>query len=242
MIGIEESDIMDANILTNLFSSLTAEVQRNTERATNANRADTYLRTITPLETKGDIHCSPWVDSMEDYFLLAKTPEADQATTALITTRGVIQDYVGRIIKANPNTTWAVLKASLIEYYGEDTQPEKFLKQLTSVKQGWSESIEAYYHRVVALGERAFAGAPARDPTIVRQVKYFFINGLRDADVRLAVRRGAPRDVDDAYKKSREELQLRAQDEEDGQDIEPMDIYHMRRGKSRTGPALTSLF
>ena len=75
-----------------------------------------------------------------------------------------------------------------------------------------------------------------RDPTIVRQVRHFFVSGLHDADVRLAVRRASPQDIDAAYKRSREEQQLRAQDDEDSRDIEPMDINHMRRRKGQTGP------
>ena len=212
MTPITHNKRMDVDTLTGLLSNLTLEVRGNTELTTATKRASAFLDTITPLEAGRYENCRPWINSMEIYFMLARTPEYVKVSVALITTRGVTRDYVNRIIKANPNITWPVLKASLIEYHGEDTQPEKFLKRLTCVKQGGNEDIGAYYHRVVALGEKAFTGAPARDPTRIRLVKYFFIRGLHSASVRLAVRRGAPLDVKDAYERSRIELQLMEED------------------------------
>ena len=43
---------MDTNTLGELLTNLTVEVRRNTEIAATTNKADTYLRAITPLGAK----------------------------------------------------------------------------------------------------------------------------------------------------------------------------------------------
>ena len=160
--------------------------------------------------------------------MIVGADEQSKCATALLTTKGQVGRFVHRLIVNNQGLTWAELERQLKEYYGTDANPEKAIVELANVRQGKREGVQPYIQRVLDLAERAYVGTNRAEPLVQNQIKQFFISGLRDPDIRLAVRREAPPTAEEAFRLSLAEYKWRSQDETEDEE-EPMEVCHTRR-------------
>ena len=91
------------------------------------------------------------------------------------------------------------LKNSLGEYYRLVSNPNAWLVELANIKQGRTEGIQDYMQRVVRLVESAYVWVDERNEVIAKQVLGFFIEGLKDQDIKMAVMKEEPQTLDAAY-------------------------------------------
>ena len=128
-----------------------------------------------------------WLEDMERYFRVVRVAEEDKCQMALLTARGTVGQYIYRLMSNNPQLTWNELKNSLGEYYGLVSNPNVRLVELANIKQGRTEGIQDYMQRVVHLAESAYVRVDGRNEVVAKQVLEFFIEGLKDRDIKMAV-------------------------------------------------------
>ena len=100
---------------------------------------------------------------MEKYFTMIKSSEKEKCLATLITIDRVVGRYLQAIIRGNQNIPWQTLinfyynyqmlpwvqlKHMLWEYYWVDTNPHKFLLQLSNVRQGRYEGLQDFLQRI----------------------------------------------------------------------------------------------
>ena len=123
----------------------------------------------------------------------------------------------------NPQLTWNEFKNSLGEYYGLVSNPNARLVELANIKQGRTEVIQDYMQRVVRLAENTYVGVDGRNEAVAKQVLGFFIEGLRDRDIDMAVMKEEPQTLDAANQKALSELKWKTRlDVSSGYEDEPL--------------------
>ena len=123
---------------------------------------------------------------MQKYFHVARVAEEDKRQAALRTTCDTVGQYIHRLLTNNPRQTWDDLKVSLGEYYGVVPNPNARLAELGKIRQGGTEGIQEYMLRMVWLAESAYAGVDGRNEVVSKQVLGFFIEGLREREIKMA--------------------------------------------------------
>ena len=73
--------------------------------------------------------------------------------------------------------------------------PHARLAELAKIRQGGTEGIHEYMQRVVRLAESAYAGVNG-------QVLGFFIEGLRERDIKMAVMKDESQTLEAGYQKA----------------------------------------
>ena len=84
--------------------------------------------------------------------------------------------------------------------------------------------------RVVCLAESEYVGVDGRNEVVAKQVLGFFIEGLKDWDIKMAVMKQEPQTLDATYQKGLSELKWETRlDASSEYEDEPMEICHCRR-------------
>jgi len=222
------------------FQGLTAELVEAAKSVTNSLKSDGYLKRIKPLMSRADAHYESWVDDMERYFLISKAREEEKSQATLLTTGGEVGRYIQGVIWENQNVSWEDLKYLLGEYYGINSNPHEFFLQLVGAQQGRHEGLQNYMQRIFHLADKAYKGTNKSDPIVREQVKRFFIEGLRDPGVKLAVLRNEPPTVEAAYQKAITEDRWRSRITAPSQmEPEPMEVCHARRRRTHIDTPVT---
>ena len=150
----------------------------------------------------------------------------DKCRAALLTTRGTVGQYIHRSMSNKPHLTWDELKILLGEYYGVVNNPNAWLVELAKMRQGGTEGIL----RVVRLAESAYVGVDWRNEVLSKQVLGFFIEGLRERDIKMAVMKDEPQTLEAAYQKALAEWKWKIRlDECSEYEDEPIVVGHSRR-------------
>ena len=171
-----------------------------------------------------------WLEDMERYFRVVHVAEEDKCLAALLTTRGTVGQYIYRLMSNNPQLTWNEFRNSLGEYYGLVSNPSARLVELANIKQGRTEGIQDYTQRVVRLAESTYAGVDGKNEVVAKQVLGFFIERLRDRDIKMTVMKEEQQTLDATYQKGLSELKWKTRlDASSGYEDEPMEICHCRR-------------
>ena len=209
---------------------LFGEIRRSLLAVTNTITADTFLKNITPLDRKGDGRLRTWVEELERYFTIANVPDGEKGRIALLTTKGQIGSYIHSIMQANAGINWEDIKRALREYMGEGINRHRIFLELATIRQGRQENVHNYMQRVLGMAERAYAGWGGNDRVSQHQVRDFFVEGLRDSEVKLAVLKAEPDTIDAAYQKavSESKWKIRVEPNIDS-DPEPMEVCYTRR-------------
>ena len=216
-----------------LANTLRTELQNGARSIAEAWTAETTLRNIPPLIRRNDGRFWEWVRDMERCFLIIGVEENRKRNLALITTAGQVGDYVNKIITADPLITWEDLKIKLGEFCKQVRNPKEMFHKLTSIRQGSDESMLEYIHRLETLADRAYE-TEVRGHEIVRaQVQGFFIEGIRNTNIKLAVLRAEPETIEEACKVALTESkwQQKAMVSQDRWE-EPMEVCHARRRRT----------
>lgn len=221
---------MEQHTFTDFIQRLTVELRNVACSVTNTLRGESFLKNIQPLTCKEDGGYMIWLEDMERYFKVVHVVEEEKCQAALLTTRGTVGQYLHRLISNNPQITWNELKNSIKEYYGFISNPEARLVELVNIKQGRTEGIQDYMQRVVRLAESAYVGLDGRNEVVAKQVQGFFIKGLRDRDIKMAVMKHEPQTLEAAYQKALSELKWKIRLDANSEcEEEPMEICHSRR-------------
>ena len=84
--------------------------------------------------------------------------------------------------------------------------------------------------RVVRLAEGAYIGVDGRNEVVSKQVQEFFIEGLREREIKMAVMKDEPQTLDAAYQKPLSEWKWKIRlDKGSEYEDEPMEACHSRR-------------
>jgi len=224
---------MDQRTFSDFIQGLTTELRNVACSVTNTLRGESLLKNIHPLVRKEDGGYRTWLEDMERYFQVVRVAEEDKCQAALLTTGGAVGQYIYRLVNNNSQMTWNELKHSLGEYYGVVSDPNGRLVELANIKQGRTEGIQDYMQRVLRLAEGAYVGTDGRNEVAVKQVLGFFIEGLRERDIKLTVMKDEPQTLEAAYQKALSEMKWKVRmgscafsSEYEG---EPMEICHSRR-------------
>ena len=181
-----------------------------------------------------------WTRDLEKYFLVANPTEQEKCQAAHLTTKGSVGSLIQRLITNNAQLTWEDLKHRLRMHYGLERNPHQHLVELARVQQYPQERLEVYFERILNLAEKAYESGQRLDPLIRKQVKDFFVEGLRDPEIKLAVIRADPTTLDMIYSLARSESKLRARIEMSPHRSEkfpqPMEVCHARRRKYEQAP------
>ena len=120
----------------------------------------------------------------------------------LLTTSGIVGQDIQRFMTNNPRPTWGDLKVSLgvyvmnfilyYKYSGVVPNPNTGLVELAKEEQG------EYMQRVVRLVEGTYIGVDWRNEVVSKQVLGFFIEGLREKEIKMAVMK-EPQTLEAAY-------------------------------------------
>jgi len=221
---------MDQRTFSEFVQGLTTELRNVACSVTNTLRGESLLKNIHPLIRKEDGGYRTWLEDMEIYFQVVRVAEEDKCQAALLTTGGAVSQYIYRLINTNSQLRWNELKHSLGEYYGVVSDPTARLVELANIKQGIAEGIHEYMQRVLRLAGSAYEGVDGRNEVAVKQVLGFFIEGIRDREIKLAVLKDEPQNLEAAYQKALSELKWKIRlDEGSKYEDEPMEICHARR-------------
>lgn len=126
--------------------------------------------------------------------------------------------------------TWDKLKRSLEEYYRVVSNPNVHIVELALVKQGRTEGLQDYMQRVAYLAESAYIGVDGGSQVIRKQMLGFFIEGIRDQDIKIVVIKGEPLTLEAAYQKTLSELKCKIRLNASMEyDDNPMEVCHSRR-------------
>ena len=83
--------------------------------------------------------------------------------------------------------------------------------------------------RVVRLAEGAYVGVDGRNEVVSKQVQGFFIEGLREREIKMAVMKDKPQTLEAAYQKAPSEWKWKIWlDEGSEYEDEPMEVCHSR--------------
>ena len=97
-----------------------------------------------------------------------------------------------------------------------------------------------YFQRILNLAEKAYESGQRLDHLVRKQVKDFFVEGLGDPEIKLAVIRDDLATLDMAYSLARGESKLRARIEMNPHGSEkipqPIEVCHARRHKYKQPP------
>ena len=221
---------MEQQVFAQFVQSLTTELRNVSSSVTNTLRGETYLKNIRPLVCKEDGGYITWVENMNRYFSVVRVAEEDKCQAALLTTSGRVGQFVFRVLTESPQLTWDRLKVTLGEYYEIDSNPQGHFVELANIKQSSSEALQDYMQRVVRLANRAYAGIDTTAPVVRSQVMNFFIEGLRDRDIKMAVLKSESINLEAAYTAALMELRWKIRvDANSNCDHEPMEICYSRR-------------
>ena len=221
---------MEQSSLSNLIQGLTLELRNVACSVTNTLRGESLIKYIQPLICRENGGYKAWLEEMQKYFHVARVAEEDKCQAALLTTSGTVGQCVYRLLTNNPRLTWDDLKVSLEEYYGVVPNPNARLAELAKIRQGGTEGIQEYMQRVVRLAESAYAGIDGRNEVVSKQVLGFFIEGLREREIKKAVMKDKPQTLEAAYQKALSEWKWKIRlDEGSEYEDEPMEVCHSRR-------------
>ena len=221
---------MEQSSLSDLIQGLTLELRNVACSVTNTLRGESLIKYIQPLIRRENGGYKAWLEEMQKYFHVARVAEEDKYQAALLTTSGTVGQYIHRLLTNNPCLTWDDLKVSLGEYYRAVPNPNAWLAELAKIRQGGTEGIQKYMQRVMRLAESAYAGVDGRNEVVSKQVLGFFIKGLREREIKMAVMKDEPQTLEAAYQKalSKWKWKIRLHEGSEYED-EPMEVCHSRR-------------
>lgn len=110
------------------------------------------------------------------------------------------------------------------------SNPNAHIVELVNIKQGRTEGVHDYMQKVVCLAESAYVGVDKESQMVRKQVLGFFIEGLRDKDIKMIVMKDEPQILEAAYQKALFELKWKIQLEASKEyENEPMEVCYSRR-------------
>ena len=226
--------------VTEMMRGFAGEFTKALSSVTSSVLTSSYLSNIRALGENDAHRFDAWAGDLEKYFLVADPTEQEKCRVALLTSKGSVGSLIRRLITGNAQLTWDDLKLRLREHYGLERDPHQYLVELARIQQYPQERLEVYLERILNLAERAYGGDRRQDPLVQKQVKDFFVEGLRDPEIKLAVIRADPATLDRAYNLARGESKLRARvvmSPHRSEDFpQPMEVCHARRLKYTQAP------
>ena len=121
---------------------------------------------------------STWVKNLERVLVQLGGDDARAKVLALQTTSGPAADFVTRVYKEDPDTTWKDLKDKLKSRYSDLADlayARHRLRRLTQLK---SETVQNFHERVLAAAQEVFDSDQLKQDYIQQQIVEFFLDGL----------------------------------------------------------------
>lgn len=223
---------MEQQFFTDFAQILGAELHNVGKAISNSLRGEALLSKIKPLDTRRSQEYRRWLNDIDKYTRIVSQTEEEKCQLALITTAGQIGQFVSGLLANNESVAWVDLKRALDNYFGVQADPTKFVRELANIKQGRSETVQDYMQRLVHLAIGSYGSLDTNNEVIKSQVIGFFIEGLYDRQVKIAVMREEPSDLKVAYEKAlieeRWQTRIRGNDREE----EPMEINYSGRQRN----------
>ena len=121
---------------------------------------------------------STWVKNLERVLVQLGGDDARAKVLALQTTSGPAADYVTRVYKENPETTWQELKDKLKARYSDLADLAYARHRLRRLTQMKSETVQNFHERVLAAAQEVFDSDQLKQDYIQQQIVEFFLDGL----------------------------------------------------------------
>ena len=121
---------------------------------------------------------STWVKNLERVLVQLGGDDARAKVLALQTTSGPAADYVTRVYKEDPDTTWQTLKEKLKARYSDLADLAYARHRLRRLTQMKSETVQNFHERVLAAAQEVFDSDQLKQDYIQQQIVEFFLDGL----------------------------------------------------------------
>ena len=121
---------------------------------------------------------STWVKNLERVLVQLGGDDARAKVLALQTTSGPAADFVTRVYKEDPGTTWQTLKDKLKARYSDLADLAYARHRLRRLTQMKSETVQNFHERVLAAAQEVFDSDQLKQDYIQQQIVEFFLDGL----------------------------------------------------------------
>ena len=155
--------------------------------------------------------CRDWITALEKYFELHNiTIDSRKVQMAYMTARGTVSDFLKRWQAARiAPVTWPDAALALVSHFSTVTDSDHSYDLLKKITQGDNESHIFFAERIYKLSTDVFSREEMANPgskaLAERQLVNYFMDGLKDSNIKLKVMRGNPATLDDAVRIARSE-------------------------------------
>lgn len=148
-----------------------------------------------------------WVQELEKYIFISELHEQQTTLLAYQYSKGAPSDFISRYLKTTvqANWNWENLKGQLTSRFSSICDQKMAFGLLMKVRQGPSESIQAYAEKLINLAKEAFKNDEIPLEPVQRQLINFFMDGLRNDSLRMKILRTNPRRLENAIELAIEE-------------------------------------
>ena len=219
-----------------IFLELFRSVDGQMANLTTTMGAQGVAKIVKPFDGSNPKEFKEWVKSIEKFATLTRVAPDRIKLIAYQASKGPVSDFIKRHLEQHADHTWAQVKAELKSSFGEVVDAQHALLLLRKVKQKVGETVQVYAERLLNLGEDAFEGQDVN--AVQRQLVGYFIDGLREDNLKLKIMRENPDTFQAALATATREQNLRRRfqlrtghsvtDKSDKDDMVPMEVDHFR--------------
>lgn len=123
-----------------------------------------------------------WLQNIDKQAFVLGCTEETKVTIAFQSSRGMVSEFIGRHLRANPNCAWPDLKEELKKQYGDVIDRQHAMTVLRSARQT-KESVQVFAQRLLGLAEDAFLGE-LENPVAQQQLTTIFVDGLTSTELK----------------------------------------------------------
>ena len=139
-------------------------------------------------EFSGTDKVSDWLLEIDKFRSIHGLNDKDTCQLAWAKSKGDASRQIGRRLNEQPDIAWSVLKEEISREFGKIVDNQQAFLSLTSIRQGRSESLNAFIERFLALTSRVY-GDETRSALIEGQLVAIFLEGLRSREVKVRIYR-----------------------------------------------------
>ena len=179
--GAKEPEINPGPLQVELSAGLSAirvgltSLAENLETRNIRDRIPTFDGTA-----KGPEEFHKWLREVERQKTIHCLSNSAVRKLASCSVSGSASDYLGRLLRQNPNIQWIELKQLLKVRYANFCSSIVARNSLHSIKQAPKESVQSLAERIIASSELAFSQEERGEPLVVKELINVFINALRE--------------------------------------------------------------
>ena len=160
---------------------------------------------VKPFSGESAKNLRSWLRDMARIGLTLHNDDEKLKVLAVQTLKGSASDFVSRILRANPGTSWDHLRTQIVNRFSDLSDSQYALVTLRRLRQNPSESVQSYSEKLLELAEEAFNTLDLSNQYIQRQLIDIFIQGVRDDRVARKVIARQPATLDQALRLATEE-------------------------------------